>query len=399
MESTVLRASEQFPVVIVTGPRQVGKTTLLKHLMEDSRRYVTLDSPFERNLANEDPELFLHRYEPPVLIDEIQYAPDLLHYIKIHVDENGIPGQFWLTGSQQFRLMKGVTESLAGRVAVLDLLGFSMREELGNHADPFLSSIIDTETRLIGMPACTVQEVFGRIWQGSFPAIVTERIQDWELFYSSYLQTYIERDIRDLTQVGDRSRFLRFLKACAARTGQLLNTSNLARDADVSVTTAKRWLGILETGRQIFLLEPYHSNLTKRLVKAPKLFFLDTGFAAYLTGWLTAETLMSGAMAGQMLETWVLVEILKSWWHCGRKPGLFFYRDKDGREVDFVFVRNQKLFPVEVKLGSTPKPEWQKGFRALYRLGKTKETGIILCFCREERFVSRDITALPVTVI
>ena len=267
------------PVLLVTGARQVGKTTLLRHASERRRTYVSLDDPLLLRLAREDPALFMQRFPPPVLIDEIQYAPGLLPHIKMAVDRERKPGLFWLTGSQHFHLMKGVSESLAGRVGVLRLLGLSRRELLGQAgaSRPFLPRLAqvyklrDTGGRL-GLGA-----LFDLVWRGSFPAIALDRKADWQLFYGSYVQTYLQRDIRDLARVGDEIAFLRFLRAAAARTGQLLNLSDLARDADVAPNTAKHWLSILHASGIVYLLEPWHTNVAKRMVKAAKLHFLDTG--------------------------------------------------------------------------------------------------------------------------
>jgi predicted AAA+ superfamily ATPase len=398
LEQGLAEASEQFPVILVTGPRQVGKTTLLKHMRMRDRRYVSLDDLTLRALANDDPNLFLQRYRPPVLIDEIQYAPALFPAIKVDVDSRRKPGAYWLTGSQHFRLMKGITESLAGRVAILNLLGFSHRER--DRRDLTVSPFLPTEEQVLaraGSAARTsIAAIFGEIWKGSFPALLAGEISDWELFYSSYLQTYVERDIRDLAQVGDQTRFMRFLKACAARTGQMLNYSDLARDSDISVPTAKDWLSVLEASYQIHLVQPYHSNLTKRLVKAPKLYFMDSGFCAYLTDWKSPETLSSGAMAGAMFETWVLGELLKSWWHRMRNPNLYYYRDKDGREIDFLFCHDNRFYPVEAKLGATPRRGWIRVFGTLERLELARDAGAVVCLCEDTYPLDSSTTALPV---
>jgi predicted AAA+ superfamily ATPase len=378
-------AAKQFPVLLLTGPRQVGKTTFLQHLCEKKRKYVTLDDPALRNLAQEDPVLFLQRFAPPVLIDEIQYAPALLPHIKMIVDVKKQTGAFWLTGSQQFLMMKGISETLAGRIAILNLLGFSQRERhrLDLNVKPFLPNKIDLEKRQKIAAGTSLKKIYQNIWAGGFPALIAGPIKDRDLFYSSYLQTYLQRDVKDLTQVGDEAAFLRFLKACAARTGQMLNLSDLARDVDISVNTAKNWLSVLQASLQVWLLPPYHSNLTKRLVKRPKLYFLDTGLCSYLTVWTTPETLEAGAMSGAILETYVLAEILKSWWHRGKQPQLFYYRDKEGREIDFFLVQNRKIHPLEVKKSASPRSEWKQSFTALKTLDQHIATGGILCLSPE----------------
>ncbi len=397
LESAFSDASTQFPVLLLTGPRQVGKTTLLKHLCGDERRYVTLDDLTLRALANEDPALFLQRYPPPVLIDEVQYAPRLLPYIKMEVDTLRKPGGFWLTGSQQFQMMKGITESLAGRVAVINLLGFSRREleQREYRLDPFLPVEDRLNARAATSGVSDLETVYTRIWMGSFPALHAGAVRDRELFYSSYLQTYLQRDVRDLTQVGDQQAFLRFVKASAARTGQMLNLSELARDVDVSVKTAKAWLSILIASFQAALVQPYHSNVTKRLVKAPKLYFLDTGLCAYLTEWSSPETLAAGAMGGAIFETYCFTEILKSWWHRMRTPNLYYYRDRDGKEIDFLFEQDQTLFPLEIKRGATPSGDWVRAFPTLERLGRPIGEGGVVCLCKECMPLTGKTTAIP----
>lgn len=394
-------ASEQFPVLLLTGPRQVGKTTLLQHLCPPDRRYVSLDDPAVRTLAAEDPALFLQRFEPPLLVDEIQYAPQLLPHVKMAADTARKPGLFWLTGSQQFHMMKGISETLAGRVGILHLLGFSGRERDQADLDvpPFLPTPDRIRRREADARRLTLRQIYREIWTGGYPALVAGPARNRDLFFSSYVQTYLQRDVRDLTQVGNEASFLRFVKACAARTAQLLNLSELARDADVSVNTAKSWLSILQASFQVALLQPLHSNVTKRLVKRPKLYFLDTGLCAYLTEWTTPETLESGAMAGAILETYVLGELLKSWWHSGLEPRIYYYRDRDGGEIDFVFMQNQKAYPIEVKKSASPGPDSFRAFEALHRSGANVGQGAVLCLCREVLPLTREVQAVPIGVL
>ena len=396
-----LEASKQFPVLLLTGARQVGKTTFLQHVRRPDRRYVTLDDPPLRALANEDPALFLQRFAPPVLIDEIQYAPALLPHVKMAADSQRRAGLFWLTGSQQFQMMRGVSETLAGRVAIVNLLGFSNRERhrLPLDVSPFLPTEERVAERASPAARTSLSRVYKDIWLGSLPALIAGPARNRDLFYSSYLQTYLQRDLKDLAQVGSEAAFLRFLKACAARTAQMLNLSDLARDADISVNTAKSWLGILQASFQVHLLHPYHANITKRLVKRPKLYFLDTGLCAYLTEWSSPETLEAGAMSGPILETYVFAEILKSWWHRGQVPRIYYYRDRDGREIDFLFEQDRRLYPVEVKKAATAKREWADGFAALKRMFENVGDGGVVCLCREPIPLGSGIGAIPVGLL
>lgn len=400
LEKVVTEVTKEYPVVLVTGPRQVGKTTMLLKMMEGTdRRYVTLDDLNERNLAKTDPELFLQMHKPPVLIDEVQYAPELFSYIKIHVDKKHAPGDFWLTGSQVFKLMKGVQESLAGRVAVLSLTSLSQAEIYGGAMRPFTVDMDALSKRTVGREAADTITIFERIYKGSMPAIVSGANSNSQIFYSSYLSTYIERDVRELSDAIDSLKFLRFITAVAARCGQMLNVADIARDADINQTQAKNWLGILETLGIIFYLHPYSNNLLKRLVKTPKLYFYDTGLVCYLTKWSSAETLVNGAMNGAILENYVVAEIMKTYLNSGKEPYMYYYRDKDAKEIDIVIEHDGVLNPIEIKKTSNPGSELIKVFDLLDRSSTPREKGAILCMKPGLSAIDRDNYIVPIWMI
>lgn len=397
LEPFLKKISSQFPVILVTGPRQVGKTTILQHLSDKTRTYVSLDDPGIALLARQEPSLFLQRFKPPILIDEIQYAPELLPFIKLYVDKHQKKGDFWLTGSQQFQLMQGVSESLAGRVGIVQLLGLSLKERQNDATsdEPFLPIPNLLLKRLESSSSLSLKEMYQIIWQGSFPALDLNPSIDRDLFYSSYVQTYLQRDVRDLARVGDEGAFLKFLRAAAARTSQLLNLSDMSRDVGISPVTAKHWLSILETSGIIYLLEPYHVNVTKRMIKSPKLHFLDTGLAAYLTEWTSPETLEAGAMSGNILETFIFTEILKSYWHNGKRAPVYYYRDKDKREVDLLIVQNNTIFPIECKKTGFPGSKDLSHFKALETLKIPMGEGAVICLCDTLLPLTKQVQAVP----
>ncbi len=401
LQQTIRTVSESFPVLMLTGPRQVGKTTLLEMCSEGQRAYVTLDDLDARSLAQRDPALFLQTWPPPVTIDEIQYAPQLFSAIKIIVDREKRNGLFWLTGSQKFHLMRGITESLAGRVAIVDLLGLSQAELTGRAvaSRPFMPTaqwlVHARISAQEAAPSQGLKEIYQQIWLGSYPRLIAQGARARDLFYRSYVQTYIQRDVQDVLKVSDQMNFNRFLGAVAARTGQLLNYASLARDVEVDNKTAKSWLSILETSGLVYLLQPYHRNLTKRLVKTPKLYFLDTGLAAYLTKWPDAASLEAGSMSGAMLETWMFTEILKSYWHNGQEANLFFYRDTDQREVDLLIEAGDTLYPVEFKKTASPSQNAARQFNVIEKLGKTVGPGAVVCFVECDTPLSQQVMAIP----
>lgn len=398
LESMVEEVSNTYPVLLVTGPRQVGKTTLLEHVADKTRKYVSLDDPVARQLAKEEPLLFLQRYEPPVIIDEIQYAPELLPYIKLHVDKKKNMGDFWLTGSQMFQMMKGVSESLAGRVGILPMQGLSL-SELNELPNEFYTT--DTKrllNRLNIASKMNLKEIYNLIYKGSMPAVhVTE--QSVERFYASYVDTYVHRDIRDLTQVADEMQFQRFLTACAARTSQMVNYSELAKDVGISSPTAKSWLSLLVTSGLVVLVEPYFNNALKRIVKAPNMYFMDTGLCAYLTRWTSSESLEVSAMSGAFFETFVVSEIIKSYLNAGKRPPVFYYRDSDQKEIDLIIENDGKLQLIEIKKSANPKKNAGRHFPVLEKVGKEITEGSIICMSEDLSPVSKGVWAVPVWLI
>ena len=400
LEKVVLQVSKEYPVVLISGPRQVGKTTMLKKLMEGTdRNYVTLDDLQERALAKNDPEMFLQLHKPPILIDEVQYAPELFSMIKLIVDKEHRKGDFWLTGSQIFDLMKGVQESLAGRVAVLSLSSLSQTEIYGGEDRPFQIEIEHLMKRKEGRTSADLQEIFRRIFQGSMPAIVSNEVSNNSIFYGSYLSTYIERDVRNLSDSIDSIKFLRFLTAVAARCSQMLNVNEIARDADINLKQAKDWMGILETLGIIFYLHPFSNNMLKRLVKTPKYYFYDTGLVAYLTKWSSPETLENGAMNGAILENYVVSEIRKSYLNSGKAPFMYYYRDKDAREIDIILEQNGELNPIEIKKSANPAPEILRSFSVLEKTGLNRGKGAVICMKMELSAFNQENFIVPVWLL
>ncbi len=400
LEKIILQVTKEYPVVLVTGPRQVGKTTMLQKLMTGTKRsYVSLDDLNERALAQNDPEMFLQLHKPPVLIDEVQYAPELFTYIKLYVDKSHNSGDFWLTGSQVFKLMRGVQESLAGRVAVLSLTSLSQAEISGGRMEPFTVELKKLTDRVKEREVADTQKVFERIFKGSMPAIVSGKNSNSQIFYSSYLATYIERDVRELSGTIDSLKFMRFVTAVAARTGQMLNIADIARDTDINQMQAKEWLGILETLGLIFYLHPYSNNLLKRLVKTPKLYFYDTGLVSYLTRWSNAETLMNGAMNGSILENYVVAEIRKTYLSSGREPFMYYYRDKDSKEIDILLEQDGTISPIEIKKSTNPGTELVKVFKLLDKASTPRSKGAVICMKPQLSAIDSENYIIPVWMI
>ena len=381
IEKTIRKTSAMFPVLLVTGPRQVGKTTLLQKMAEEERNagkertYVTLDDPDVRYLAQQDPALFLQRYTPPIFIDEIQYATELFPYIKMYVDRSKQKGDFWLTGSQTFHLMHNVSESLAGRVGIVELQGLSDAEIYQEESEPYTTDVNRLMRRLPKMQARNLNEVYERIFRGSMPDLYVQEM-DWEIYYRSYVNTYLLRDVRDLTQVGDEMQFYRFMTVVAAHTAKPVLYEELASETGISAPTAKKWLSILVSSHIVALVQPYSNNALKRVVRMPLLHFLDTGLAAYLLKWDSPQTLERGAMSGAFFESYVFSEIYKSYLNAGMEPPLYYYRDKDKKEIDLLIYRNGEISPVEIKKAASPGKAAIKNFKVLDKIKKAQENSV-----------------------
>jgi len=358
LQPMLIKAAQQFPAVVLTGPRQSGKTTLLKHLFGSDYTYVSLEPPDVRAAAIADPRGFLDIYKAPVILDEVQYAPELLPYIKERIDENrSRKGQYLLTGSQNLMLMSQVTESLAGRGAMLKLLPLSFHELSGNPQAklPWDQDYIKNSSRI------SVPDLWAQFLRGTYPELAAETDRDSNLWYSSYVQTYLERDIRGLKQIGDLTGFQNFLRVLAARSGQLLNLADISRDLGIALNTVKSWLSILEATYQVVVLRPYYENVGKRLVKTPKVYFTDVGMLCYLSGLRDPQHAANGPLSGAIVETAVLSEVIKSAMNDGDDPHAYFWRTSRGTEVDIVIEEQGGLIPIEVKQTSTPRPTMASG--------------------------------------
>ncbi len=414
IEKNIRAISETFPVLLVTGPRQVGKTTLLKKMAEEDRKYVSLDNPTNRILAKKEPELFLQRFAPPVIIDEVQYAPELFDFIKIHADEYKEMGAFWLTGSQIFHLMKNVTESLAGRVGVVRMQGLSNSEINGMHFAQFEVEPENLIGRMSVAQKMNLTEIYSRIFKGSMPRLYENQKVNQEEYYESYLETYISRDVRDLTQIADEQSFLRFVNSIAARTATNVNYETFANETGISAPTAKQWLSILVSSGLVLLVDSYSNNALKRVIKSPRMYFLDTGLCAYLTRWSSPDALERGAMDGSFFETWVVSEIYKSYINNGKRPPLFFYRDSNKKEIDLIININNTVYPIEIKKSATPKnavknfsvlspitkePSSEAVFEGVAHLKTEIGTGAVVCLASDVLPIDRRNWYIPAWLI
>ena len=409
IESVIEKMSKGFPVIMVTGPRQVGKTTMLMHINKNIN-YVSLDNLNARDLAISDPELFLETYKAPLVIDEFQYAPNLLSYIKMRVDEarlnnvlssgKEVTTMYYLTGSQSFLSMKNVSESLAGRVGIIEMYGLSTNELNEKPDKVFIPEITELKKKNISSK-CDSKKLFERIFKGSYLELYTNKSITLDEYYESYVKTYIERDIRDLINISDEIKFMKFMTSIAARTGEELNITTVANDAEISVPTAQAWLSILVNTGLVILLEPFSNNVIKRTIKRPKIYFMDTGLACFLAKYPNAEILEASAYAGHIFETYVVSEIIKTFANNGKnfKRYLFYYRDDKKREIDLIIDYNNKLYPIEVKKGKKPNGECTKNFEVLDSLNNEKGKGIVLCMSDEIFPIDRNNYYVPVSYI
>ena len=401
LEQKIMDISRDYSCLLLIGPRQVGKTTMLEHLMEGSgRQKVTLDDVENRRLAQSDPALFLEMHPAPVLIDEVQYAPQLFSYIKINVDNGAAPGSYWLTGSQAFQLMELAQESLAGRTAIVHMSALSQSELYGDGTtEPLSLKLENLNRRKEHLSSCNSMEMFERIWNGGMPGHRSGRFTDRDVFYSSYIQTYINRDVSDMIPGVDKLLFADFIRAAACRVGQMLNTHDIAQDVGVSDDTAKRWLQVLEKSEVVFYLRPYSNNLLKRTVKTPKMYFFETGLAAYLTKYSNPEILMNGAINGAILENYTVAEIRKTWLNSAKECLLHYYRDKDTNEIDMVIEADGELHPLEIKKSTNPGTELASAFKVLDKGSVPRGAGAILCLREEISAIDRNTFILPIWMI
>lgn len=401
LEQKIMDISRDYSCLFLIGPRQVGKTTMLEHLMEGSgRQKVTLDDVENRRLAQSDPALFLEMHPAPVLIDEVQYAPQLFSYIKINVDNGAAPGSYWLTGSQAFQLMELAQESLAGRTAIVHMSALSQSELYGDGTtEPLSLKLEKLNRRKEHLSSCNSMEMFERIWNGGMPGHRSGRYTDRDVFYSSYIQTYINRDVSDMIPGVDKLLFADFIRAAACRVGQMLNTHDIAQDVGVSDDTAKRWLQVLEKSEVVFYLRPYSNNLLKRTVKTPKMYFFDTGLVAYLTKYSSPEILMNGALNGAILENYTVAEIRKTWLNSAKECLPHYYRDKDTNEIDMVIETDGELHPLEIKKSTNPGTELASAFKVLDKGSVPRGAGAILCLREEISAIDRNTFILPIWMI
>lgn len=400
IEDKILSLSKEYSCILITGPRQVGKTTVLRQLMTEDREYVTLEDLEERSLAKRDPAMFLQIHSTPIMIDEVQYAPELFSYIKMEIDKGAEPGTYWLAGSQAFKLMELAQESLAGRVAILHMSSLSQHELYGSgNCEPFTLDLSKLKKREKTNTSADISEIYERIWKGSMPGLASGKFSDRDVFYSSYLQTYIDRDVKEQVQLADPLLFSDFVRAAACRAGQMLNIHDIAQDVDISDDTAKRWLQVLEKSGVIFFLRPYSNNLLKRTVKTPKMYFFDTGLVAYLARYSSPEILANGAINGAILENFVVSELLKSYNNNAKECLLWYYRDSNSNEIDMVIESDGMLHPLAIKRSVNPGSQLINTFNLLDKASIPRGTGAILCMRPTLSAINSENYIVPIWMI
>ena len=400
LERKFLKLNDFFKVILVTGARQVGKTTMLKHLSESGRTYVTLDNMVARELAQSDPVLFFQTYKPPILIDEIQKAPELFEQIKIICDESDERGIIWLTGSQQYKMIKRVRETLAGRIGILELYSLSAREKAGLVFDTDLDFSLETlQARQRRIPKNDVLRVFQHIWEGGMPQVLGVDDELRQEYFNSYVDTYLMRDVAEAGGITDALRFRKFLAGCAALVAEQVNYANLAASADIAPSTAKEWLKVLEGLHIVYLLAPYSNNALKRLSKTPKLYFCDTGLCAYLSMWLTADTLRGGAASGHFYENYVVMELVKNYAYARSKVNLTYFRDSNAKEIDVFVEENNVIHPLEIKKSAAPDRREVKKYSVIDKAFLNRGNGGIICMCEEPIPIDADNCFIPSNLI
>ena len=413
IETSLNALINKCPVIMVTGPRQVGKTTLLNHLVATSKErinYISLDNLLLRSQAIEDPELFLRTYEPPIIIDEFQYAPELLSYIKIKVDKarqnemfgNGkdVGTLYYLTGSQVFQTMKNVSESLAGRVGILDLYGFSIRE-LENLEESVFIPDVNILKNKEKVKTKTIRKIYEQIINGSYPEVNNSKGRNREQFYEDYIRTYIERDVRQLINIKDETKFIKFISAVAARTAQEYNAFDIGNDIGVNSKTVDEWISILRNTNLIYMLQAYSNNNIQKAIKRPKIYFMDTGLACYLTGYVSSETLEKSAYNGAIFETYIISEIIKSYTNNGKDPRtrLYYYRDTNQKEIDLLIFNDNKVYPVEIKKSANPGKVAIKNFDIVEKFGTEVGNGTVLCMMENIMAIDEKNYYVPIEYI
>lgn len=399
IENVLHKYLKQFKVVLLTGPRQVGKSTLLKKALAEGYEYITLDDMNELDMAQNDPAQFFVNHASPAIIDEVQYAPELFRRLKYLVDKQERRGYYCLTGSQTYLLMKNVSESLAGRIGVLELSPISIREK---YKESFSLPFIPTDEYFRERRKSLVyhDDIWQTIFRGSMPELLDESLS-WQFFYSSYVKSYIQRDVREIINIKNENNFYKFLVALAARTGELFIANDIARTIGVSLQTVQAWLSVLEASGLIFILRPYENNILKRAVKTPKVYFMDTGLVAYLVGWNNPEVLKNGAMAGSVFETFVVSEIIKSYKNNGLDTNnLYFYRDRDQKEIDMLIINGDTIHPIEIKKSAQPASSMAKNFPVLASIpGMKMGQGCILCLAENLAKVSDELSIVPINYL